>query len=212
MDLEIPCFNQTNVLPQIVNTSNQSEIDRHLTYDENGRTIYQLISSSIINMVFPIEQVQVFLRNITSNDDTTWDASKIVGLKPVTSTIIFISITLVLFVGLCCLFCIFSCRHCGRRQRRMGKCSMNCFCMITFIGLILIAIGQMAILSYQVNRARLTIDESIRMINGELYSEQLPNYLKHLIRQLENADQYTKQGAFKSDLFTHSLNMCSMCV
>ncbi len=116
MDLELTCFNISSSLPPIPTNDNLTAIPSHLYYNPNGKAISQLISSLLARSIFSIYDVRSFLEEVTSDNIETWDVSTIVKIKPVTSTIIYLSITLALFIVLSVIFCIISCTNCCRRE------------------------------------------------------------------------------------------------
>ncbi len=116
MALELTCFNISSPLPPIPSNNNLTSIPNHLYYNPNGKAISQLISSSLARSTFSIYDVQSFLKQVTSDNIETEDVSTIVKIKPVTSTIIYLSIILALFIVLSAIFCIVSCTNCCKRE------------------------------------------------------------------------------------------------
>ncbi len=114
--LTLRCFNISSSLPPIPTNNNLTTIPSHLYYNPNGKAISQLISSLLARSTFSIYDVQSFLKQVTSDNIETWDVSAIVKIKPVTSTIIYLSITLALFIVLSVIFCIISCTNCCKRE------------------------------------------------------------------------------------------------
>ncbi|CAF4454717.1 unnamed protein product [Rotaria socialis] len=200
MDLILTCLNISSSLPTIPTINSVKNTPSHSYYNPNGKFIFQLISSSLARSTFSIADVRSFLELFTSNDIHSLDTSAIAKLKPVTSTIVYTSVALALFVVLSVIFCIISCRNCGKREhnernnrQRNKKCSKKS-CYIVFILLMgAIVIGQMIFLAYQVSRAKVFIDDSIKEINQEIYPKEISIHLEHLLRQLEKLDQYSTQ-------------------
>ncbi len=116
MALEFTCFNTSSSLPPIPTNDNLTNIPIHSYYNPNGKAIAQLISSSLSRSTFSINDVRSFLEQITSDNIETWDVSTIVKIKPVTSTIIYLSISLALFIVLSLVFYITSCTNCCKRE------------------------------------------------------------------------------------------------
>ncbi len=114
--LTLRCFNISSSLPPIPANNNLTTIPSHLYYNPNGKAISQLISSLLARSTFSIYDVQSFLKQVTSDNIETWDVSAIVKIKPVTSTIIYLSIILALFIVLSVIFCIVSCTNCCKRE------------------------------------------------------------------------------------------------
>jgi hypothetical protein len=116
MALDLTCFNVSFPLPTIPTINNVTNIPSHSYYNPNGKAISQLISSSLARTTFSIADVQSFLKMVTSDDSELWDVSTIVKIKPMTSTIIYSSVALTLFILLSLLFCIISCTNCCKRE------------------------------------------------------------------------------------------------
>ncbi|CAF0895244.1 unnamed protein product [Rotaria sp. Silwood1] len=51
----------------------------------------------------------------------------------------------------------------------------------------------MILLTYQIRKAKLFLDDSVKEINQEIYPKEVSIYLEHLLYQLEKLDQYTTQ-------------------
>ncbi|CAF0968951.1 unnamed protein product [Rotaria sp. Silwood1] len=96
MVLELTCFNVSSSLPTIPIVSNITNTPSHLYYNPNGKAVSQLISSSLARSTFSIADVRSFLKQVTSNKIKSWDASTIVKLKPITSTIIYTTDSIVI--------------------------------------------------------------------------------------------------------------------
>ncbi|CAF4975779.1 unnamed protein product [Rotaria sp. Silwood1] len=96
MVLELTCFNVSSSLPTIPIVSNITNTPSHLYYNPNGKAVSQLISSSLARSTFSIADVRSFLKQVTSNEIKSWDASTIVKLKPITSTIIYTTDSIVI--------------------------------------------------------------------------------------------------------------------
>ncbi len=116
MALEITCLNVSLSLPTIPIINNMTIVPSHSYYNPNGKAISQLISSSLTRSTFSIADIRSFLNMVTSDGPKSWDASTVVGLKPVTSTIIYLSVTLTLFIVLAFIFYIISCCNCCKRD------------------------------------------------------------------------------------------------
>lgn len=116
MSLELSCLNISYSLPSIPSNNNLTEIQIHSYYNPNGKSLSQLISSSLSDSTFSTNDIHSFLKEITSDNIKTWDVSTIVNIKPVTSTIIYLSIVLALFIVLSLTFCIVSCTNCCKRE------------------------------------------------------------------------------------------------
>ncbi|CAF2063994.1 unnamed protein product [Rotaria magnacalcarata] len=200
MDLVLTCLNISSSLPTIPIIDSLTNTPSHSYYNPNGKPIFQLISSSLTQSTFSIADVRSFLELFTSNDSHSFDTSAIIKLKPVTSTIVYTSVALALFIVLSVIFCIISCRNCCKREhnernnrQRNKKCSKKS-CYIVFILLIgAIVIGQMIFLAYQVSRAKVFLDDSIKEVNQEIYPKEISIHLEHLLQQLEKLDQYSTQ-------------------
>ncbi|CAF2122751.1 unnamed protein product [Rotaria magnacalcarata] len=197
MDLELTCLNVSASLPTIPTINNVTNIYSHSYYNPNGKSIFQLISSALTRSTFSTADVQSFLKLITSGDIKSLDVSSIVKLKPVTSIIIYTSVALALCVVLSVIFCIISCSNCCKREynethtrKKNRTCSKQRFCVVFILLIGLIVIGQMLFLTYQVNNAKLFLDDSIKEINQEIYPKEVSIYLEHILRQLEKLDQY----------------------
>ncbi|CAF1445232.1 unnamed protein product [Rotaria sordida] len=201
MVLELTCFNISSSLPTIPIVNNITNNLSHSYYNPNGKAISQLISSSLARSTFSIVDVRSFLKQVTSDEIKSWDVSTIVKLKPITSTIIFTSLTLALFILFSVIFCIISCRNCCKgkfTKRRKGaknrKCSRRGCSVILLLLIDLIVIGLMIYTAYQLNRTRLFLDDSIKEVNQEIYPKEISFYLEHLLQQFKKLDQYSTQA------------------
>lgn len=197
MALELTCSNIS--LPDLPPNNASTDVPSHSSYNPNGRALAQLISSSLSRSTFSIENVRSFLKEITSIN--SWDASTIVKMKPVTSTIIYLSISLALFLVLSLVFCIISCNKCCKRKgtdhrRKRRKCSGQCISVVIIFLVVLLIIAQMIYISYQVNRTKIFLDDSLRVINEEIYPKEISDYLNHLINQFKQLNQYSRQSNF----------------
>ncbi|CAF4097272.1 unnamed protein product [Rotaria sordida] len=96
MVLELTCFNISSSLPTIPIVNNITNNLSHSYYNPNGKAISQLISSSLARSTFSIVDVRSFLKQVTSDEIKSWDVSTIVKLKPITSTIIFTTDSIVI--------------------------------------------------------------------------------------------------------------------
>ncbi|CAF4202661.1 unnamed protein product, partial [Rotaria sordida] len=96
MVLELTCFNISSSLPKIPIINNVTNNLSHSYYNPNGKAISQLISSSLARSTFSIVDVRSFLKQITSDEIKSWDVSTIVKLKPITSTIIYTTDSIVI--------------------------------------------------------------------------------------------------------------------
>jgi hypothetical protein len=54
----------------------------------------------------------------------------------------------------------------------------------------------MIYISYQVNRTKIFLDDSIREINEEIYPKEISIYLENLLQQFKQLDQYSTQSKF----------------
>ena len=110
MALNLTCLDKNSSLPDIpTDISNLSVVANHLNYDSNGKALSQRISSALTRSIFSNSDIESFIKEITDSSGKTWDVSSIVGLKPVTSIIIYSSIALALFLILSLTFCITTC-------------------------------------------------------------------------------------------------------
>ena len=116
MTLELTCLNVSFSLPTIPQSNNGTSTSTHLYYNPNGRGISQLISSSLARSTFSIDNVESLLKELTTDDIRSWDTSTIVKIKPITSTIIYLSVISALFILFSLMFCAISCRNCNTKQ------------------------------------------------------------------------------------------------
>lgn len=112
MDLILTCLNVSFSLPVIPIINNVTNVQNHSHYNPNGKAIFQLISSKLTSSIFSMTDVQSLLTLVTSNKTQSWDVSTIVALKPVTSSIVYASVALVIFMSLSLIFCIVSRQNC----------------------------------------------------------------------------------------------------
>ncbi|CAF1327286.1 unnamed protein product [Adineta steineri] len=193
MALDIACLNVNFTLPNIPIINNVTNIPSHPHYNPNGKALSQLISSSMARSTFSTDDFESFLKMITSSNNTSFDISTVVKSKPVTSTIIYTSITLALFIILSLIFCIMSCRKNHPKNQRC-KCCGPCVPVVLLILVGLIVIGQMIYIAYQVDKTTKNLDESIKEMNQEIYPKEISVHLKHLLQQMELLDEYSTQN------------------
>ncbi|CAF1436154.1 unnamed protein product [Adineta steineri] len=201
MALDIACLNVNFTLPNIPIINNVTNIPSHPHYNPNGKALSQLISSSMARSIFSTDDFESFLKMITSSNNTSFDISTVVKSKPVTSTIIYTSITLALFIILSLIFCIMSCRknHPKKSSKKYKpstkcKCCGPCVPVVLLILVGLIVIGQMIYIAYQIDKTTKNLDESIKEMNQEIYPKEISVHLKHLLQQMELLDQYSTQS------------------
>ena len=91
------------------------------------------------------------------------------------------------------------------------KCSGERVAIIFLFVIGLIVIAETIYLSYQINRAKIIVDDSIRKINEEIYPKEVSILLNRLLQQSETVDQYLTESKFdhrKFDSFFHRKQNC----
>lgn len=200
MALTLTCLNVSLSLPDIPPLNNITTFVSHPAYEPNGKGLSELISSSSARSTFSTADVEAFLRLITSDQSQTWDASTVVGTKPLPSVIVYLSVTLALFLVLSLVFCIVSCTRCPQRKpMKMNgeyrrKCSSENICALLMLLVTLSVIAMMIYVTYRVSQVKESLANSIRKINQEVYPKEISVHFEHLLGELEQLDRYSTQS------------------
>jgi len=59
-----------------------------------------------------------------------------------------------------------------------------------------LGIGDMIYVAYRVNQSKLSIDDTIKQVNRDIYPKEISEHIIYLINQIENLDQYCRQRMF----------------
>ena len=200
MALTLTCLNVSLSLPDIPVLNNLTTFVSHPTYEPNGKGLSELISSSLARSTFSTADVEAFLRLITSDQSQSWDASTVVATKPLPSVIVYLSVTLALFLVLSLVFCIVTCTRCPQRKSMemngeyRRKCSSKNICAVLMLVVTLSVIATMIYVTYRVSQVKESLEKSIREINQEVYPKEISIHFEHLLGEFEQLDRYSTQS------------------
>lgn len=116
MALDLGCLTANVSLPDIPSLNGMTSVPRHPPYNPNGWAISQRISSSMARSTFSIDHMRSLLTELTAANAEPLSVSKVTAMKPVRSTIVYVSVTLALFIIFSVMFVIVSCVNCCRRH------------------------------------------------------------------------------------------------
>ncbi|CAF1093637.1 unnamed protein product [Rotaria sordida] len=191
MAIDLNCLSIHPSLPTIPRIVNNLNTIVHPTYKPNSGSIYQMISAAMARSTFSINDVRSLLKKLFNKDFNSWNFSEIIKTKPIPSVIIYTSIALVLFLIFSIMFCIISCCHFKkyqRKKRQQSKMPYISLCLLIII--YLLGIGDMIYVAYRINQTEHSIDNTIKEINRDIYPKEISEHIKYLNKQLKNLDQY----------------------
>ncbi|CAF3941948.1 unnamed protein product [Adineta steineri] len=196
MAINLTCLDTYPSLPLVPILANNSNASIHPSgYNPGTGGLAQIISTSIINSAFSINDVRTTLKTIFDTDSQLWsNISEIPKIKPIPSIIIYTSIILGLIFSLSLNFCVFSClksRKQKGRKREQSKTTQICTCLV--IILYLVALGDMIYVAYRVNKSNGSIDTTIKQVNRDIYPKEIREHFIYLRQQIVNLDQYCIQ-------------------
>ncbi|CAF1430662.1 unnamed protein product [Adineta steineri] len=198
MAINLTCLDTYPSSPLVPILANNSNASIHpSSYNPGTGGLAQIISTSIINSAFSIDDVRTTLKTIFDTDSQPWsNISEITKIKPIPSIIIYTSIILGLIFSLSLNFCVFSClksRKQRGRKREQSKTTQICTCLV--IILYLVALGDMIYVAYRVNKSNGSIDTTIKQVNRDIYPKEIRDYFIYVRQQIENLDEYCAQPA-----------------
>ncbi|CAF4214087.1 unnamed protein product, partial [Adineta steineri] len=196
MAINLTCLDTYPSSPLVPILANNSNVSIHSSsYNPGTGGLAQIISTSIINSAFSINDVRTTLNTVFDPDSQLWsNISEITKIKPIPSIIIYTSIILGLIFSLSLNFCIFSClksKKQRRKKREQSKTTQICTCFV--IILYLVALGDMIYVAYRVNKSNGSIDTTIKQVNRDIYPKEIREHFIYLRQQIVNLDQYCIQ-------------------
>jgi len=69
-----------------------------------------------------------------------------------------------------------------------------CVCLLIIV--YLLGIGDMIYVAYRINKSKLSIDNTIKEINRDVYPKEISEHMVYLTKQLNTLDQYCVQRKF----------------
>ncbi|CAF4094688.1 unnamed protein product [Adineta steineri] len=193
MAINLTCLDTYPSSPLVPILANNSNASIHpSSYNPGTGGLAQIISTSIINSAFSINDVRTTLNTVFDPDSQLWsNISEIPKIKPIPSIIIYTSIILGLIFSLSLNFCVFSCLK-SRKQRgkKRGQSKTTQICTCFVIILYLVALGDMIYVAYRVNKSNGSIDTTIKQVNRDIYPKEIRDYFIYIQQQIENLDQY----------------------
>ena len=68
--------------------------------------------------------------------------------------------------------------------------------MVLLIIVYLLSIGDMLYVAYRVNKVKVSIDDTIRTVNEDIYPRAIAEHAEYLIKEIDHLDHYTIHGEF----------------
>ncbi len=206
--MDLTCLSIFPPLPLVPKTSNDSNTTVHPAYEPNSGGLSQIISGLIIRSTFSTDDIHALLNNLFKKDISSWDVSEIVKTKPIPSIIIYSSIAIALIVIFLLIFCIVSCRNSKKypvrnefisnksyfilyskeKYKRRSKTTQVCVCLLVII--YLIGIGDMIYVAYRINKSKVSMDDTIKEVNRDIYPREISEHMIYLNKQFNQLDQY----------------------
>jgi hypothetical protein len=117
--MNLECLNEPSLLPDVPNLVNDSTaILIHESYAPASAGLTQIISSSLARRTLSNENIHALVERFTDTHSPSWTASTISKMEPVSSMIIYVSITLGLCVLFSLVFCVLSCVNNRKRNTK----------------------------------------------------------------------------------------------
>jgi hypothetical protein len=69
-----------------------------------------------------------------------------------------------------------------------------CVCLLIII--YLLGIGDMVYVAYRINKSKLSIDNTIKEVNRNVYPKDISEHMIYLTKQIERLDQYCVECKF----------------